>query len=244
MISSIHYWLKAFGILNVQGKETDFGKLIFHDQGFDPYLEDIGTQYLLHFNLIRNSSYASIYKLAFEDFRKTRIDLEFTEEHLVDFVTKLLIREGESISEKSVKSDIKVFIRTYFSGSKRGSKSIEDDFASVLIGLGLINQIAGVLVDGSPLYRINVSAQQALDPNLFLYMIMEKFEGQNSISVDQVQIEVADKVLCNREGSEQKLSQLVENGLIVYNQDAGRKEIQLKGSYSKLDLLTQYYGRV
>jgi hypothetical protein len=109
--------------------------VIFGDNGLDPYLEDIGTQYLLHYNLIRNSSFASIYKLTFQDFRRTRIDSEFTEDQLFDYISKLLIREGEAFSEKSIKNDIRVFIRTYYCGSKRGSKSIEDDFASVLIGL-------------------------------------------------------------------------------------------------------------
>ena len=127
MITSINYWIKAFRIVDDLGNETEFGKLIFGDNGFDSFLEDIGTQYLLHFNLIRNSNYASIYKIAFEDFRKTRIDSEFTEEQLFEFVMKLLIREGESISEKSVKNDIKVFLRTYYSGSKRGSKSTTTD---------------------------------------------------------------------------------------------------------------------
>jgi hypothetical protein len=135
MITSINYWIKAFKVTNENGIPTEFGEVIFGDNGLDPYLEDIGTQYLLHYNLIRNSSFASIYKLTFQDFRRTRIDSEFTEDQLFDYISKLLIREGEAFSEKSIKNDIRVFIRTYYCGSKRGSKSIEDDFASVLIGL-------------------------------------------------------------------------------------------------------------
>jgi hypothetical protein len=244
MITSIGYWLKAFKITNEVGDITDFGKSIFKDDGFDPYLEDVGTQYLIHFNLIRNTSFASIYKLAFEDFRRTRIDAEFTEEHLFDFILKTLIREGESVSEKSIRNDLKVFLKTYYSGSKRGSKSIEDDFASVLIGLGFIDQVEGVLVEGNPLYRISFSKQNALDPLLFLYMIADHFEGQESISIDQIQNEIADKLLCNREGTEEKINYLSSEGFLVYKQDAGRKEIQFKGSIDKLNILSKYYGRV
>lgn len=244
MVASINYWLRAFNILNDCDMLTKFGKQMFDDDGLDPYLEDVGTQYLLHFNLIQNSSYASIYKLAFEDFRKTRIDLEFTEEQLYDFVANYLLRQGESFSEKTIKSDIKVFLRTYYCGTKSAVKSIEDDLASVLIGLGFISQVEGVTVSGGPLYRINLSSQKALDARLFLFMIMEVFLNQNSISVDQIQTEIADKLLCNREGTEEKLNWLVENGFLVYNQDAGRKEIQLKGSLSRFKLLTGYYGRI
>ena len=244
MVASINYWLRAFNILNDCDMLTKYGKLLFEDDGLDPYLEDIGTQYLLHFNLIQNSSYASIYKLAFEDFRKTRIDLEFTEEQLYDFVAKYLLRQGVAFSEKTIKSDIKVFLRTYYCGAKSGVKSIEDDLASVLIGLGFISQVEGVMVGGGPLFRINVSEQKALDERLFLFMIMEVFLKQNSISVDQIQTEIADKLLCSREGTEEKLKLLVENGYLVYNQDAGRKEIQLKGSLSRFNLLAGYYGQV
>jgi hypothetical protein len=50
--------------------------------------------------------------------------------------------------------------------------------------------------------------------------------------------------LCNREGTEIKLSALDEEGFIVYKQDAGRKEIQIKSSIDKYILLNKYYGRV
>jgi predicted transcriptional regulator len=104
--------------------------------------------------------------------------------------------------------------------------------------------VEGVMVGGGPLFRINVSEQKALDERLFLFMIMEVFLKQNSISVDQIQTEIADKLLCSREGTEEKLKLLVENGYLVYNQDAGRKEIQLKGSLSRFHLLEGYYGQV
>jgi hypothetical protein len=244
MVTSIFYWLKAFKVIVGEGLKTDFGDRIFRENGFDPYLEDIGTQYLLHFNLIQNSSFASVYKLAFEDFRRTRITSEFTEEQLFDFISKLLIKEGEAISEKSIRNDIKVFIKTYFSGSKRGSKSIEDDFASILIGLGFIDNVQGVLVDGQPLFLINYSEQSQLDKLVFFFMILDTFKDQESIDVEAIQMMVSEKVLCNREGTESKLIALVNEGLIVYKQDAGRKEIQLKAKQNKWSILEKYYGRV
>jgi hypothetical protein len=244
MVTSIFYWLKAFKIIEGEGLTSVFGEKIFRENGFDPYLEDVGTQYLLHFYLMQNSGFASVYKLAFEDFRKTRIASEFTEEQLFDFISKLLIKEGEAISEKSIRNDIKVFIKTYYSGSKRGSKSIEDDFASILIGLGFIDQVQGVLVDGQPLYLINYSEQNQLSELVFFYMILDTFKDLESIDVEAIQSEISEKILCNREGTELKLNALVNEGLIVYKQDAGRREIQLKGKDNKWSILEKYYGRV
>lgn len=244
MVSSMNHWLKAFKLVDDIGEITEFGAIIFDNEGLDPYLEDLGTQYLLHFNLINNSSLASIYKLAFEDFRRTRISSEFTEDQLLDFIIKTLIKSGDSVSEKSIKNDIKVFIRTYFSASKRGSKSIEDDYASILIGLGFIDQIQGIFVQGQPMFKINYSEQRLLDYRLLLFLILDTFRDQTSISVQDIQSEVSDKLLCNREGTENKLIEMDKLGLIIYKEDAGRKEIQLKRSLDKLDLLKSYYGRV
>jgi hypothetical protein len=50
--------------------------------------------------------------------------------------------------------------------------------------------------------------------------------------------------LCNREGTDDKLNKLVEEEVIVYKQDAGRKEIQMKKKLDKWSILEKYYGRV
>jgi len=56
MVRSIRHWCRAFKIFAVeekQGKEeiTRFARLLFTDDGWDPYLEDIGSLWLLHYLL-------------------------------------------------------------------------------------------------------------------------------------------------------------------------------------------------
>src|SRR5258705_1730760 len=61
MVGSISYWLKAFGITDQSNHITDLGKYIFNDRtGKDPYIESLGTLWLLHYNLIKTGQ-ASIY---------------------------------------------------------------------------------------------------------------------------------------------------------------------------------------
>jgi hypothetical protein len=59
-----------------------------------------------------------------------------------------------------------------------------------------------------------------------------------------IQSEISDLLLCNREGTEAKIEELAELGLLVYKSDAGRREIQLKDSLNKWNILGRYYGRV
>jgi hypothetical protein len=56
MVSSIRYWLQAARIIerNESGWTlTKIGEYIFDDEGYDPYLEDEATIWLLHFFLLQ-----------------------------------------------------------------------------------------------------------------------------------------------------------------------------------------------
>ncbi len=245
MVTSIHYWMKAFKVTNSESSEiTDFGHFIFSSNGKDPYLEDIGTLYMLHYNLMTNLNQASIYSITFEEFRKTRIDSEFTAELLFEFVARKLRVERLDYSEKSLRNDIKVFLRTYQTATKRGSKSIEDDFASVLLELNFVNPIQDTFINAEQVFRIRYDEQPRLSKLIFLHALLDRYEGQESISVKDIQRDVSDKFLCNRDGTEKKLNDLSDSGYLVYKQDAGRKEIQFKSNLNKWDVLKKYYDEV
>jgi len=68
MVQSIRFWLEAFGITR-DFEITEFGDRIFAENGFYPFLEDMGTLWLLHCSLIK-TEVASIYTLFFNKFRK------------------------------------------------------------------------------------------------------------------------------------------------------------------------------
>ena len=73
MVSSIRFWLKAFNIIDTKDVPTQFGRLLFDDDaGFDPFLEDEGSLWLLHYQLVKNG-YSSIYYIIFNEFRKEKL---------------------------------------------------------------------------------------------------------------------------------------------------------------------------
>ena len=47
---------------------TDFGNSIFADDGFDPYLEDVATLWLIHWQLATNTNRATTWFWAFSVF--------------------------------------------------------------------------------------------------------------------------------------------------------------------------------
>ena len=78
---------------------------------------------------------------------------------------------------------------------------------------------------------------------VLLFSILDSFDGEMSIAVNDIQNEISDLFLCNREGTEAKLIELQDKGYIVYKDDSGRKEIQIKNKLNKWDVLKNYYEK-
>ncbi len=57
MVRSSRFWAQAAGVISATGnghKITDFGSILFGERGLDPFLEDIRTLWLIHWNLSTN----------------------------------------------------------------------------------------------------------------------------------------------------------------------------------------------
>ena len=107
MVSSIRYWSRALG-LSENDKPTPFAISIFDsNNGFDPYLEDEGTLWLLHYFLL-TKRIASLYHLTFLDFQREK--REFDRTQLLSFVhRKCNVSEQKNVyNENTVKKDIGV----------------------------------------------------------------------------------------------------------------------------------------
>ena len=245
MISSIQHWMKVFGLINntAEIELTDFSYKIFSDEGYDPFLEDINSLYILHYKLLKNDS-ASLYGIVFNEFRIRRISRDFTSNQILDFLKRKLDKENIHFSENTLKNDIKVFLRMYQTSAKKGMKSIEDDFSSILLGLEMFEPVDDVFIEGEQVFRFKYDAKTALDSRTFLFAILDTFESTESISVEEIERLIGDKFLCSKEGVELKLQELQDKNFLVYKDDAGRREIQMKKRLDKWDILNKYYGRV
>jgi len=245
MITSIQHWMKVFGLIKngLEVELTDLSHKIFADDGFDPFLEDLNSLYLLHYQLL-NNDIPSLYGIVFNEFRRLRISRDFTSGQIFDFMKRKLDKENVQYSDNTLKTDIKVFLRMYQTSAKKGMKSIEDDFASVLLGLAMFEPVEGVFIEGEQVFRFQYEIKKALDCRIFLFAILDTFEGQESVSVEEIEKMIGDKFLCSKEGVELKLQELQDKKFLVYKDDAGRREVQMKKKLDKWDVLNKYYGRV
>ena len=240
MVGAIRFWIRAFGLVEIDEKHSEIAKYIFGTKaGKDPYLEDVGTIWLLHFLLVTTES-ASIYSLVFNYFRKLRI--EFNREQLVSFVENECQSKQINYNVNSVKKDISVFLNNYLIPEK--SKGIETDFMGLLYELNLIDRVRK---EGhTQTYRIENKSRISLPSQIILASILlrgdntsitfnELLNGINSVG--SVYAINAQHLMNSIEEVCQKYPKL-----ITYKDDGGVQVLQIKNGIDLFTVLNDYYG--
>ena len=177
MVASIRFWSRAFG-LSINDIPTPFARSIFDtDFGYDPFLEDEGTLWLLHYYLL-NKKVASLYHLTFLDFQREK--REFDRNQLLAFVRrKCSVPEQKNVyNENTVKKDIGVLLHNYVMPTDIRSN---EDFSAIFLDLGLINAL------GSDRYSFNETDPSHIHPDVLLYTLLDYKGEDNTISLDGMQ---------------------------------------------------------
>jgi len=250
MTTSIRYWLDAMGFRKEKENSSSFevGQKLLSDGGWDPYLENISSLWLLHFELVRNN-HASIFHLVFNHFRKYRT--EFTKEHLLSFIKSSTL-VGESLpADSTLNTDVGVFIKTYLQpNSRNGKKNIEDQFSSLLMELNLINEFEVETEKGEEKkkwYRFEQPYHNTLPVEIFLYSILENENFTKSISFQDLlnaENSPGSVFLLNPDALVSKIEELTKHDeRIVYTDDGGIRQLQIIEDINPIDLLISYYAR-
>jgi hypothetical protein len=144
MVRSIRHWCLTAGVVeenpDVRGgalRPSDFGTLLFADDGLDPYLEDPATLWLLHWQMASSRFRAATWFWTLSHFHEP----EFTREALASAVfawTQTL--GGKPAAYSSVKRDVDCFLRTYVASRAPRSGVVEHTLDCPLVELGLITQ--------------------------------------------------------------------------------------------------------
>lgn len=250
MVSAIRYWLKAFNIIDHKDIPTEFGKRLFDEEnGYDPFLEDEASIWLLHYHLVKNGL-ASIYSIIFNEFRKEK--LFFNKDTFVSYIRRV----GESnfdlnLNENTVAKDFSVFTNLYKSDPE--SNDIEDSFSGLLAELGLLKTTYNLFKDENGKtkkreeYIIENTERDNLPEAIVLYTILDNSTYGNSISLNSLEFDFNSPgsiFALNRSGLMNKISDFVDKFKdITFTDQAGIKELQLKNKANVYEILDQYYGK-
>lgn len=234
MVASIKFWLKSFGIIDEENNTTRFGDLIFDDNGYDPFLEDPNTLWLLHFQLV-HTYYATLYRQVFVNFHKER--KEFSKINIFNFIKRQFADkafEKTIYNENTINKDISTLLKMYVIPDNYTF----DDFSSVLIDLNLIKKVE------KDLYEFNYVTKAELNPLVFLYAVRSIAPDAKVVEYDRL-LELS-LVFCLSQGDLYEIfSGLTAiNNKITFDNAAGEQLFVINDDIDKFEVLSMYYNQI
>jgi hypothetical protein len=248
MVNSIEHWMKSYGLLDKSNIITEFSKKIFRERGgLDAFIESLATIWLLHYSLIKTNR-SSLYNIFFNDFRKGRTD--FTKEQLLSFMKRQIEDEPKSVNDNTLNNDISVFIRSYLKPSYKDTKiEIEEDFLSLMIDLDLMKSYKSENAEGKIVewYQVENKIQVDLPAEVVFFAILDNPNYGKSISFQELLNGFNSPGVIfalNEEGLYNKLDSIVNTYKgITMSETAGIRELQLKTTFNKWDIINDYYKK-
>jgi hypothetical protein len=248
MVNSIDHWMKSYGLMDKSNNLTDLAKKIFSSRGgYDSYIESLATIWLLHYSLVKTNR-ASVYNIFFNDFRKGRTD--FTKEQFLSFLKRQIEDESKSANDNTINNDISVFIRSYLKPSYKDTKiEIEEDFLSLMIDLDLMRSYKSENAEGKIVewYQVENKLQIDLPPEIVFFAILDNEKYGKSISFQELLNGYNSPGVIfalNEEGLYNKLEYIMtkyKGQGITLSETAGVRELQIKSTFKKWDILHEYY---
>lgn len=168
MVNAIKYWLRATSMLqeNSEGLDaSELGKAIFSEKGWDQYLEDEATLWLIHWLLATNFDTCTAWYWFFNCFHKTEFTQEEAADALAEFVQSNLISKH---SEKTVRQEIAMILRMYTPPKVNSKSLIDDNLDAPLTALNLVT-----VSESTHFYRSFASQQPTLPIGIIGFAVNE-----------------------------------------------------------------------
>jgi hypothetical protein len=203
MIQSLSFWVVATG-LAVRTEDglqlTEFARKVLgrKPQGFDPYLENSQTLWLLHWNLCQGWAEGEKRRrpYAWQFFMNVLNNDEITATEAIDHFAGGPVTSGKDLSPVTLRQHFDVFVRTYAQGQPAGPRSTPEDILdSPLTTIGLLRENGDrKLSDGrrETVYRFSTGRKASLSHNTFRYSLHQWWDqtqaDEKSLTVRQISL--------------------------------------------------------
>ncbi len=183
MVRSLRYWMQAVSLTReVRAKQrshefTDVGQIIRRE---DPYIEELGTLWLLQYQLCRSDEMATSWFYFFNVFPLN----EFTKEDFILGISNFVRLRGEEVPIRSLEDDFNCIINTYIPRYKLTSQAPnpEDNMDCPFGELGLLD----VQNAKKKVYRKAVPLKGAISPLVLLACILYQTGDAREIPLQSI----------------------------------------------------------
>ncbi len=253
MVRSIRHWGLVTGMLeesrdvpNNRGRfirPSPLGDLLFGPHGLDPYLEEAGTLWLIHWQLAGISDGPTTWFWVFNHLAES----EFTKEKLLSDLMALADQAGwKRVADNSLGRDIDCFVRTYVSARTSRTVVLEETLDCPLTELGLIQEL-----EANHVYGFARGDHASLPLPVFAFALLTYWKRtaapRSALTFDEI---------AYRPGSPGRVFKLSEDALCVYldgmetctegaisyDETAGLRQLYRRKDCNALDLLRTHYA--
>lgn len=249
MVESIGYWLRAFQLLEKNSyNTTELGDAIFRvRKGYDPYLEDEATIWLLHWLLVSNPSQATSWYWFFNCFHKPEFSGAELQTALTDFIRDR-VKEGRRPAQNTIKNDAALLPRMYTQSKLHKHMPIEEMLDSPLALLRLVTQMP----DGRG-FQSKPASRPGLPISILAFALLQLFEAKRA------EVFAIEDLMYSRDDYPapgavfrltesdllKKLEQCVDllPGVFEINETAGIHQLYKTGYMAPMDVLEQHYAK-
>ena len=241
MVKSLRYWLQTVGLTTepAYGKKeqtlTNYGELV---KKYDPYIEEMGTLWLLHYNLATNLNDATSWYFFFNEFKLT----EFDKDDFVRQISAFLRMHNEEVSERSLEDDYNCIINTYVSRAKSNPEKVqpESNIDCPLGELGLVD----ITNKKNKIYRKVTPTKESLHPLVVFAAIVDQSKGAKEIKISSLQndkLNVGKIFNLDIITLTSLLYDLELMGYLKVIRTAGLDVIKINGEYTFDSVIEKYY---
>ncbi len=248
MVASIRYWAQALELIaqperGALDAPTELGTKLLGIDGWDPYLEDPGTLWLLHWKLTSRPTRTSTWYLAFTQWGRE----SFARAELTDWLVRLVENlPNVRATSGSIKRDVDVFVRMYLPSPQSASKFVEESFDSPLVELGLVRELE------RDTYGFVKGPKPTLPDGVLVYALLDYWQReaaqQQTISFENLlhgkgspgaAFKLSENALAER------LERLPETSGMRFDDTAGMRQLLRTSGQGlhALDVLENYYAR-
>ena len=188
MVRSIRHWCLATGLV-VETAGTGLAKPLtltplaanlLGQDGWDPYLEDVGSLWLLHWQLTTNLTRGYVWHLLFSVY----LESEFTRSSLHKYIANQFEQRGINTTSGTIEREIEYCLRTYVPAKLKLGAVSEETLGCPLAELNIIRFIVD---DG--VYRFNIGPKMSLPLGIFGYallMFLSRVVGnRRTVAIDE-----------------------------------------------------------
>lgn len=176
MVRSIRFWMQATGIVASSEptgyQTTSFGKALLGRRGFDPFLEDARTLWLVHWRL---STLVEDPLFAWDYLLNRWQEPELSRTPVLRAFRKEADKQERPVSAVTLEQHFDTFLHSYVPTRSRKGDIQEDNLDCPLVELELIRLVGERQLDGTgrrePVYAFRREEKPEVSPELFAYAL-------------------------------------------------------------------------